>query len=231
MAIPYRVFGLDEGGHVTQARHRRNLQRAGQDGHMTRTSTRIHRKGARLAGLHGHEETRQELVSHKHDTVFATDILEHRSRIFHRSHEAVIKVTQVGCLVAHGRRVYLLELVDVAAQNHMHGPPRILVVFLDCIQNSVHESRVLEDHQVRCKNQAVAQPGATLGNFLDLVYLGDSLGDRLQEELFFGRDAALGQGFLNNGNFPVDNREGLPHGKAGRGRNAYQYGTFSLALR
>ena len=170
-------------------------------------------------------------MRHEDGSGLGTDILKYRSGIFHRPHEAVVQIAQVRRLVAHGRRIDLFELVDVISQHHMYGPAGILVVLLDHVPDSAHEAGVLEDHQMGCKNQAVTETCAIFRDFLDLVDFSDGLVHRLQEELFFSSNTAFGEGLLNNRNFPVYNRERLPHGKAGRGRNANQYGTFSLALR
>ena len=105
----------------------------------------------------------------------------------------------------------------------MHRPAGRLVLFLDFFQNPVHQSRVLQNHQVGRKNQAVLDTRAGLGNFLDLTDFFGRLADGLQEQLFFGGDPTVGNVLFDNRNFPVGNREDLAHSKARRRRNAHQY--------
>ena len=217
------ITGVHLGSYVPKARHRRNLQRPGKNCHMARAATRIHHQGADLTGLDGNEHAGHDFVSRQHHALFQSHVLQYRTGIVQGGHQAVIQVPKVCRLVPHGRGIDLLEFFDVVAQHHMHRPAGRLVLFLDHFQDAVHQARVLQNHQVGCKYQAVVDAGAGFRNFLDLANFFCRLAHGLQEQLFFGGDPAFGNGLLDDGNFPIGNRENLAHGKARRRRNAHQY--------
>ena len=212
-----RIATLDEGSNISKARDCRDLQCSRQDGHMACTATRIHHDGVHLTRLERHQETWNKLMGYKDNAFFVRHILQYRSGVVHRRHQAVIQVPEVCRLVTHGRRVDLFKLFDVGAKYDMYRPLRILVFFLDLVENSIHESRILQDHQVGCKNQAVLDASS---GFRDLLNLGNFLGgltDGLQEHLFFCSKAALRESFIDHRKFTVCNRKNRTHGKA-RGR-------------
>ena len=218
-----RIAVLHERSDIAKTAHRRNLQRPRQNGHVACTATRIHYDGVHLSRLERHQKTRNKFMRNKDNALFVSHVLQYRSGVIHGRHQAVVQVPQVRRLVMHGRGIDFLELFDVGAKNYMDRPLRILTFFLDLVENSIDESRILQDHQVGRKNQAVLDASPALRNFL---YLGDffrRLGDGLQEHLLFSSEPALRESLLDYRKLAVCNREHRSHGKTRRRRNTNKY--------
>ena len=174
------------------------------------------------ARLERHQEARQNLVRDNHRAVLARHFLQGRFGLVHRRHEPIVQVAQVGRLVAHRGRIDFLELVDVVPEHHVHRPAGILAAFANHLQDTVHEARILQYHQVRREYEAIVHARARLGNFLDLRNFLGGAGHRPAEQLFFRLHARLGNVLLDDGNLAARHLERTAHDEAGRCGNTHK---------
>ena len=129
---------------------------------MARAATRIHHDGVNLSRLESHQEAWNKLMSHKDNAFFVRHVLQYRSGVVHRRHQTVIQVPEVCRLIAHSGRINFFKLFDVCVKHDMHRPLRILVLFPDLVEDAVNKSRILQNHQVGRKDQAVLDACSSL---------------------------------------------------------------------
>ena len=218
-----RIAVLYESRYIAEAAYRRDLQRSRQNGNMACASTGIHHNGVHLSRLERHQEAWNKFMSHEDNAFFVSHVLQHRSGVVHRRHQAVVQVPKVCRLVPHCRGINRFEPVNVGAKHDMHRPLCILVVLLNLVEHSIDKTGILQNHQVGRKNQAVLQASSTFRDFLYLRNFFRRLRDGLQKHLFFCSQTALRERLFDYRKLAVCNREHSPHGKTRRGGHTNEF--------